>query len=50
MLVESDVEVTFQILKVATIGTTTLHYIICTRIGLEHYNNNDLHVHGVEFR
>jgi len=29
------------ILKNATIGTTTLHYTICTRIARENYNNND---------
>jgi len=27
--------------KVATNETSTLHYITCTRIALENFNNND---------
>ena len=32
----------FSTLKVAKNSTTTLHYAICTRIVIKHYDNKDL--------
>jgi len=47
---DSNFVVKIQFFKGTTNDTTTVHFIMCSRIALENYNNNDLQFNRLDFR